>query len=237
MKTASLHKQNNGPGNSNWRGGKIKIYCAWCGKEKEIYPSIAKLYERTFCIGTTCRSNWLSENLNGKNNPRHKDKVEVDCSTCGKLKEIHQSRFDMYSDFFCNNNCRGKWRSENLKGNNNPNYNGGSPEMRKIGKRISAGIRKSLKNGKNGYSWEKLLGYTRKQLCAHLTTTMPDGYTWDDLDDLHIDHIIPKSSFTFNDYSDVGFKECWSIDNLRFLSAIENMQKGCKEAAKQLTML
>ena len=233
MKTVSLHKKNTGKNNNNWKGGQVKVACAWCGKEKELYPSIAKLYEKVFCSRTTCRSNWLSENLKGKNNPKYKDKIEVACSTCGKVKRIHKSHFDMYEDFFCNKVCRGKWCSKSIKGKDNPNYNGGSPEIRTIGKRISAGMRKSLKKGKDGYSWEKLLGYTRKQLYVHLDATMPDGYTWDDLDGLHIDHIVPKTSFNFSDYSDDEFKKCWAMDNLQFLPAIENMQKGCKEAVRQ----
>ena len=233
MKIASLHKQITGKNNANWRGGKVKVACAWCGKEKKLYPSIAKLYERVFCSGTPCRSNWLSKNLKGKNNPKYKAKVEVACSTCGKVKKIHKSRFDMYVDFFCDNVCRSKWCSQNTKGKNNPNYNGGTPEQRIVGKRMNATMRKSLKKGKDGYSWEKLLGYTRRQLFDHLTETMPDGYTWDDLDDLHIDHIIPRSSFNFNEYSDDEFKKCWAMDNLQFLPAVENMQKGCKEAVRQ----
>lgn len=100
--------------------------------------------------------------------------------------------------------------------------------QRILGKRISAGIRKSLKNGKNGYSWERILGYNRKQLLKHLNKTMPIGYTWDDLDSLHIDHIMPKTAFEFNSYFDVGFKKCWALTNLQLLPAIENMKKGCR---------
>ena len=236
MKIASLHKQKTGKNNHNWKGGKIKVACSYCGEKKETYLSKCKAYKNTFC-NNACRGMWMAKNCVGSGNGKWKPKVEVACSECGSVKKIHQSRFDMYDNFFCGNDCRGKWRSKNLKGKNNPNYNGGSPEIRKIGKRINAGMRKSLKKGKDGYSWEKLLGYTRKQLYIHLDSTMPDGYTWDDIDDLHIDHIVPKSSFNFSDYSDDEFKKCWAIDNLQFLPAVENMQNGCKEAEKQLTIL
>ena len=222
MKTASLHKQ------------RIERTCAnsQCGKKLEILPCFAKLYALSFC-NNKCKGKWRSENLKGKNNPKYTGKVEIPCAFCGEKLYRYPSRIKNYPNQVCDNVCRSRLCSKNIKGKNNPNYNGGSPEQRIVGKRMNATMRKSLKKGKDGYSWEKLLGYTRKQLFDHLTETMPDGYTWDDLDDLHIDHIIPRSSFNFSEYSDDEFKKCWAMDNLQFLPAIENMQKGCKEAVRQ----
>ena len=203
-----------------------------CRKELEVLPCFAKLYALSFC-DNKCKGRWRSKNLRGKNNPRYKAKVEIPCAFCGEKLYRYPSRIKNYPNQVCNNVCRGKWYSQTIMGKDNPNFNGGSPEIRKIGKRINAGMRKALKKGKDGYSWEVLLGYTRKQLYFHLDSTMPDGYTWDDLDGLHIDHIVPKTSFNFSDYSDDEFKKCWAMDNLQFLPAIENMQKGCKEAVRQ----
>ena len=231
MKNASTHK-NAGKNNPNWKGGNIKVACAYCGKEKEVYPCMAKLYNKSFC-NDLCRGKWMSENMMGKNNPKWKPKLEISCAYCGEKLLRYPSRVKNHPNQVCNDICRAKLQARKVRGKNNPNYNGGSPEQKIIGKRISAGMRKSLKKGKDGYSWEKLLGYTRKQLYIHLDSTMPDGYTWDDIDDLHIDHIVPKSSFNFSDYSDDEFKKCWAIDNLQFLPAVENMQKGCKEAVRQ----
>ena len=232
MKIASLHKQNTGKNNGNWKGGKIKVTCTWCGEEKETYASKCKPYKKSFC-GDACKGKWMSKNTMGKNNSHYKGKVEIPCAFCGEKLYRYPSRIKNYPNQVCDNVCRGKLCSQNIKGKDNPNFNGGSPEIRKIGKRINAGMRKALKKGKDGYSWEKLLGYTRKQLYFHLDSTMPDGYTWDDLDGLHIDHIVPKTSFNFNEYSDDEFKKCWAMDNLQFLPAVENMQKGCKEAVRQ----
>jgi len=231
MKIASLHK-NTGKHNNNWKGGKIKVACTWCGKEKETYASKCKPYKKSFC-GDACKGKWMSKNTMGKNNSHYKAKVEIPCAFCGEKLYRYPSRIKNYPNQVCNNVCRGRLCSQNSKGKDNPNFNGGSPEIRKIGKRINAGMRKALKKGKDGYSWEVLLGYTRKQLYFHLDSTMPDGYTWDDLDELHIDHIVPKTSFNFSDYSDDEFKKCWAMDNLQLLPAIENMQKGCKEAVRQ----
>lgn len=43
---------------------------------------------------------------------------------------------------------------------------------------------------------------------------------------LHIDHIIPVSSYDFNDLEEI--KKCWNPLNLRLLPATENMSKGNK---------
>lgn len=181
--------------NRGFAARKVKTKCAYCGKKKEIFPCKAKAYKKTFC-NDSCRGKWMSENCTGSDNGKWKPKVEVFCSECGELKKIHESHFKTYKDFFCDNACRGLWMAKKVKGKSNPNYNGGTPIHRIIGHRISAGMRKSLKNGKDGYSWEALLGYTRKQLFDHLDKTMPIGYTWDNLNELHIDHIIPKHHFS-----------------------------------------
>ncbi len=44
----------------------------------------------------------------------------------------------------------------------------------------------------------------------------------------HIDHIIPKSSFSFQNNTDQGFKKCWALSNLQPLWAIDNIRKGSK---------
>jgi len=43
------------------------------------------------------------------------------CSFCGK--EIEKNSNNKSKNSFCNLQCRGKWQSENFKGENNPNYN------------------------------------------------------------------------------------------------------------------
>jgi 5-methylcytosine-specific restriction endonuclease McrA len=44
----------------------------------------------------------------------------------------------------------------------------------------------------------------------------------------HIDHIIPVSFFEIRDRNDPNIKQCWSLQNLRPLSAKENLQKSGK---------
>jgi len=85
----------------------------------------------------------------------------------------------------------------------------------------------SIKNNKRGRHWETLVGYTLNDLIRRLRKTMPDGYNWQDYLEgrLHIDHIVPKKAFDFNNPEDKGFQMCWSLCNLRLLPASENKSK------------
>lgn len=49
-------------------------------------------------------------------------KVSVKCIQCGAIDKVAQSRAKTYK--FCSYACRGKWRSENFNGENNPNWRG-----------------------------------------------------------------------------------------------------------------
>lgn len=42
----------------------------------------------------------------------------------------------------------------------------------------------------------------------------------------HIDHIRPKSSFTYTSEDDAEFRDCWSLTNLRPLWAKDNVKKS-----------
>lgn len=48
----------------------------------------------------------------------------------------------------------------------------------------------------------------------------PNTWRW------NIDHIVPQSKFSFSSMQSADFKKCWALDNLRPLSAKENLQKG-----------
>lgn len=81
--------------------------------------------------------------------------------------------------------------------------------------------------GEKGETWTNILGYDAQALIDHLSKTMPEGYSWNDYgrDGLHIDHIIPKSSFKVTDKFCEELKQCWALSNLRLLPAKENLQK------------
>lgn len=96
----------------------------------------------------------------------------------------------------------------------------------RITERMSAGVRESLRNGKNGRRWEHLVGYTRDELAAHLERQFLPGMSWQNMGEWHIDHIVPKVAFEFTDASDPEFARCWSLPNLRPLWGGDNMRKN-----------
>lgn len=94
---------------------------------------------------------------------------------------------------------------------------------------MSKNISRQLKASKNGRSWKDLLGYTVEDLLSHLEKSFRDGMTWDNYGRVwHIDHIIPKSFFIYDNYESEQFKACWSLSNLQPLLAEENRKKNNK---------
>jgi hypothetical protein len=96
---------------------------------------------------------------------------------------------------------------------------------RKLNERIRALVGHSLRGNKGGRSWEALVGYTFEQLQKRLTRTMPAGYSWADIGELHVDHIIPVSAFNFTTSEDIDFKRCWALSNLQLLPKADNLKK------------
>lgn len=97
-----------------------------------------------------------------------------------------------------------------------------------IRERMSAGVANSLRDGKNGRSWEAIVGYTITDLMAHLEKQFLKGMTWDNRGEWHIDHITPLASFTFETTEDPEFKAAWALTNLRPLWAADNIRKSAK---------
>lgn len=95
-----------------------------------------------------------------------------------------------------------------------------------INDRMSSAVRYSLAAGKQGSSWEALVGYTKDDLVAHLEKQFLPGMSWDRRSEIHIDHIVPLSSFKFETADDPEFRAAWALSNLRPLWAIDNIIKN-----------
>lgn len=83
----------------------------------------------------------------------------------------------------------------------------------------------ALKAKKAGRRWERLVGYDLKELMVHLERQFLKGMSWSNMGEWHVDHILPRSMFSYDDENCDEFKACWSITNLRPLWAGENQKK------------
>ena len=122
-----------------------------------------------------------------------------------------------------------KWRMNNkdyLK-ERRENKRKKDPKLRLV-QSISASIYQSIMGNKNGNHWEDLVGYSLRDLVLHLEKQFKERMSWLNYGKWHIDHIRPISSFTFNSYEDKEFKQCWALENLQPLWALENIKKGNK---------
>lgn len=85
-----------------------------------------------------------------------------------------------------------------------------------------------IKNINSSASITKLLGCDGSFLKKYLESKFTEGMSWKNYgkNGWHIDHIIPCSSFDFND--DEQLKKCWHYTNLQPLWAKDNLKKWCK---------
>jgi hypothetical protein len=110
-----------------------------------------------------------------------------------------------------------------------PNYRKSKrTPMERLNHNMSCTIQAVLQGAKNRRHWETLVGYTVKALKRHLEKQFKKGMTWENYGKWHVDHIRPKSSFSFIGPEDEEFKKCWALSNLQPLWAGENCSKGAK---------
>lgn len=91
---------------------------------------------------------------------------------------------------------------------------------------MSVLVRRGLNGSKGGRPWEQLVGYSRDDLRRHLERQFTKGMTWGNIGQWHVDHILPRASFTFTSSCDPEFKACWALTNLRPLWGGDNRKKS-----------
>lgn len=185
--------------------GKRRIYCSGACRNKAHYPTSAKA-ERHVAIGTEFSCKHCGQAF-AKSQKRQR--YCLPCSTLSTANKLPASR---------------EW---------NRNYQREYQKRRRqesvaaaINSRMSAHIRLSLQDGKNGRSWESLVGYKVAELMLHLERQFVDGMNWGNRSSWHIDHIVPLNSFVFDSAQHEQFKSAWALTNLRPLWATENIRKS-----------
>ena len=89
-------------------------------------------------------------------------------------------------------------------------------------------VRNSLGTAKGGQTWRRLVGYSIDDLMRHLERQFVKGMSWANIGDWHIDHIVPRASFSYRCADDDEFRACWALTNLRPLWSKENLTKGAQ---------
>lgn len=104
-----------------------------------------------------------------------------------------------------------------------------------------SGALSKLGSSKNNISCMKFLPYTIDVLKEYIETLFEPWMTWDNHGKYNsktwndndqktwtwqIDHIIPKSKLLYISMQDDNFQKCWALENLRPLSAKQNILDG-----------
>ena len=99
-----------------------------------------------------------------------------------------------------------------------------------LNNRISRAINAKLRDGKQRKRAFDVVGYSADDLRLHLERQFMRGMTWAKFlsGDIHIDHIVPVSSFTITSMDDPELRACWALSNLRPMWAKKNIEKGAR---------
>lgn len=96
---------------------KAFVVCAQCGKESITKPALAKRATKHFC-NKKCMSDY-EKTFTGESAKHWKGgKQELACKKCGKAFFVDPGKVD--ERYFCSKKCADEWRSENIRGENNP---------------------------------------------------------------------------------------------------------------------
>lgn len=89
-------------------------------------------------------------------------------------------------------------------------------------------IHRAFGRRKAGRSWREFVPYSLPELMAHLERQFLSGMTWDNYGKWHVDHVVPLSSFSFEQPGDAEFQAAWALSNLRPLWAKDNIRKNAR---------
>lgn len=142
----------------------IEVDCTECGDTFERQPAKIDKTDNNFC-SRGCYAQWLQADVSDPDLRRD----SIECEVCGCKKDVTTYELKHIEHHFCSKSCYGEWQSENLNGEDNPNYKGG--------------VRTYY-----GGSWKK---QRQKALDRDNQTCQSCGSE----QDLHVHHIIPFNEF------------------------------------------
>ena len=196
----------------------VERNCLACGQAFKTYPYNIKIGKGKYCSQSCSASSRTGE----RNSKWVGESTKIACENCGVsiLVRPYENRK------FCSYDCFVEDRTgKELKRPEDKYY--GNPKNR-LARGISSYVSLSLKKGKQGYGWEKTLGYNASDLTTHLESQFKKGMSWTNYGrgGWHVDHIRPVRDFNFESPDDEEFKQCWSRWNLQPMWESENVHKG-----------
>lgn len=139
----------------------VACECDECGESIRRERWKIENYNHTFC-SQDCHKQY------------HRDRETVECAQCGTEKVVHSHRLDRSENFYCDNECAGRWRSDNLNGADSPTWRGG--------KSMYDAVKRSL--GERSWNYLRKQARQRGDECQ-----MCGGDNGDE--GLHVHHIVP----------------------------------------------
>lgn len=133
-----------GENSPSWKGGEKEISCFNCKRLFSVPRCSLKGKKHLFC-SKKCVDEWSSKHRRGKNHPRFKERIEVDCDNCGKKLHISECDFKLYKHHFCGTKCFHLWWKKYKVGKNCPTYihgQGNEPYTLEFNKQLKEQIRK-----------------------------------------------------------------------------------------------
>jgi len=100
-------KEQYGPDNPSWSGGKSSYDCPRCGNTFEAYASERARGGAKYC-SATCGYE------------AKKNRVLVKCENCGASREKTKSDCERSAHHFCSDKCHAQWIKEHRSGENSP---------------------------------------------------------------------------------------------------------------------
>ena len=199
------------------KGTELTKNCKTCGNE-----FTRKKTKKGFgCVGLYCSKKcWPSEiarklkTINKKN-----QKIYCQLEECGK-EIIYDGRIgNKHQVKWCS------WKCQNANMLKDP--------TKAIAARFRTLLWQHCRRGnvsdKTGRAF-RLLGYTPKQFREWFESQFTGNMSWEEFNkgNIHIDHIIPITAFSFDSTDHPDFHACWALGNLRPMWAKDNISKGNK---------
>ena len=192
-----------------------KANCAIC-KEK-----ICELHLRKYCSGCSpknkekgiCKECGINKIGHGRN---------TYCEPCATDPEIKKERERMYG----RKNYHKYKEEKYLRSAMSP----GEALVRRLRTAVRGVVRRYLADGEvRAYGCFKHLPYTPVEFIDSLAKDWPNGFP-KDMENYHIDHVIPVNHYKEKGELETmeGIMKCFALENLRLISAFDNLSKGKK---------